>query len=82
MGGMYKEVGRWEGYGMSGGGGWTVEGGLKPPLGLFKLGMSPISAIVRPNQAYRAYEMFHYNWGEFQTHTFHIVPPQALLSQL
>ena len=51
MGGMYKEVGRWEGYGMSGGGGWTVEGGLKPPLGLFKLGMSPISAIVRPNQA-------------------------------
>ena len=50
MGGMYKEVGRWEGYGMSGGGGWTVQGGLKPLLGLFGQGMSPRSVILRPNQ--------------------------------
>ena len=37
------------GRGMGGGGGREARGGLNPPLGLFRLAMSPRSANHRPN---------------------------------
>ena len=40
--------------GVSGGGGWTARDWLNPPLGLFGLAMSSISASHRPKHALRA----------------------------
>ena len=39
------------GVGLGDGGGWEVEGGLYPPLGIFGLAMSPRSASYRPELA-------------------------------
>ena len=47
---MYKGVGRWEGVGVGGGGGWEAGGGLYLPIGLFGVAMSPRSASHRPRQ--------------------------------
>ena len=52
---MYKEVGGWEGGVVGGGwGGWEAEGGLRRPIGLFGVAMSPRSASHGPRHNWRA----------------------------
>ena len=51
---MYKGVGRWEGDGVDGGGRWEAGGGLRLPIGLFGVAMSPRTTSHRPRQAWRA----------------------------
>ena len=69
----YKGVGGWEG-GWGGGGGWEAKGGLYLPIGLFGVAMSPRSVNHRPRQDWRALRDVSQHRGEYQTHTFHLVP--------
>ena len=43
-------------------------------LKLFGLALSPRSASHRPKHAKRAKGMSHYHWGQFQTHSFYVMP--------
>ena len=63
----------WEGGG-AGGGGWEAEGGLYLSIGLFGVAMNPRSASHRRRQDWRALGTSHQHRGEYQTHTFHLVP--------
>ena len=40
------------------------------------------AASCRPIHAQRAKETSHYHWGEFQTHTFHVVPSMGLTASV
>ena len=61
--------------GVGGGGGWVVSQrqGI-PPIGLFGVAMSPRSASHWPREHWRALRDISPTQGEYQTHTFHLVP--------
>ena len=61
---------------MGGGGGWEAGGGSHHPIGPFGVAMSPRSVSHRPRQDWRALRDVSPTQagGEYQTHTFHLVP--------
>ena len=58
------------------GGGWAAGGRLYPPLGLFRLAMSPNSASHRSLDGLRDVSP---PLGQFQIHAFHVVPSMGLI---
>ena len=69
---------------MEGGGGeWAAGGRIYLPRGLFGVAISPEVASRRPDKPESLRDLIKNKCrGEYQTHTFHLVPSMTPLSQL